>query len=219
MEASKRLEYAERKIARMLDSSVADVISFANIEQLVLSGNVWKRLRRPPAAALAFSALQHDIMQFQVIKLSRYWDRVDLDAFNLPTVVYLLKNEGVERELIQRHPLLEERHLIGREQLVRRWFKSSLASIARIENSQGLLEAQNLRHKFAHNLELTSAEKDTFVAVPKVRNILRLVRLTAVNIERLNRCVRGSDFDWAGSLRISRREANAFWLAETANGR
>lgn len=211
MKPHERLELSRGKITRLLDSSISGIISYANMEHLILSGDAWKRLRRPPAAAHAFSALQQDVMQFEVIKLCRYWEKVDLDGYSLPTVVYLLNTDAVKLELAAQHPMLQRDVDYHQQLLVRKYVECSISSIDRIVKSNALANVFNLRQKFAHNLVKTNAEKSAVFRTPKVKGVARLLRLTAINIEWLNRGVRGSDFDWASSLQTARREAAAFW--------
>lgn len=102
MPPEKRLELAQDKTRRLLDFAISNMVSYANSQHLVYSDTISKQIPKSYAAN-AFKALQHDLMQFQVIKVCRVWENLDLDGYNFKTIEYLIDDLAVKRLIYELH--------------------------------------------------------------------------------------------------------------------
>lgn len=215
MPPEKRLELAQDKTRRLLDFAISNMVSYANSQHLVYSDTISKQIPKSYAAN-AFKALQHDLMQFQVIKVCRVWENLDLDGYNFKTIEYLIDDLAVKRLIyelhIQNYISFSSSVANNNASTVLTFLGRFQRSIKHVLESSELANVQNFRHKLAHNIEQTSSEKQLVVPNPKVQNLIWLAKKTVINIERLNRILRSSNFDWRSSGNISRKYANALWL-------
>lgn len=191
-------------------------------------------------AAHAYNLFRDQMHAMVVVKFCAIWDGVGEDRMNVPTLIALLESPDVLEALIetrrqealtrQVHDMSPEKRtsedIAAREEMVKRiraqQAKDDVAR-ARRRIEEAITEAKNLmastefkgimnlRHKVAHLLVMTRAEKAGPVTPAKYGDESKLVERTIEIVEKLNLGINNTSYDWTGSREMAEKSTTQLW--------
>ena len=237
MTVEERMTYAKDKTTRMVNALVDLVALHENNRLVVYSPLLSGQLPRS-FAANAFNVFQNCIHFYEIVRVCAFWDGLDLDKSNIPTVAALTNDPGVLAQVfdataafwpdggtriydpdpelqadIEAAVLASEKRF-GQEQAGKAvsGLEAAFRAARVVEQSEKLKSVRNLHDKhLAHLLDVTRAEKQGEVAPMKYGDERDLLEVTIQVVEAFYLGINGTSFDWEESRAIARRNAEALW--------
>lgn len=212
--ADRRLEEARKKTDQLVSALCAHFQTHANNRIIFYSDTLAGQIPRSYAAK-SFKTFQYDLLHYELFRLCRFWDKIDFDGYSIPTVIALVDNPDVKRlvcdDHFRLHKLSGDNFALDAARKSRRWLNDAIRNSNTIEDSEILRHSRNFRHKLAHLLEQTNQEKDSPVAPPRFGDENVLLRKSQTVINQLHLSLNGAGFDWSGSRKMSKRNAEYLW--------
>jgi hypothetical protein len=209
-----RVAHVAAMIDRLIDL-IGTVITVHETNRIVTFSDRLSRQIPTSYAANAFNEFQRALLDTEMTRLVRLWDRPAWSRNSLQTAYWLtvdgefravcddrLKNSWEPYEGYNRwHMERQERAWRRLDFLAPKAFEAPV--FERIEN---------FRHKhLAHSLIQTTKEKAGSVPAPTYRDQRRLLARTIVITRLLDHVVRQSGFVWSGAFEIARNNAESLW--------
>jgi hypothetical protein len=234
-----RIKLAQEKIRWMVDELIGLIALHENNALITYSPILSEQIPRSYAAR-AFNVVQESIHRYEIIRLCTFWDGVDLEKANIPTVIELVDDPRISSQAAQDiedhwrsvghvavNPdpdpaiqikidalLYESNKAFGRREgakAVHRLEETIKAARETIASPK-LRSVRNARDKLAHRLKETRAEKGRVTVHPaKYGDEKDLLEETVNIIDGLHLSINGTNWDWQKSRRISRESARALW--------
>jgi hypothetical protein len=186
MDVLHRLSSAQEKTRWMVDE-LLDLMALHENNAIITYSPLLSNQIPRSYAARAFNVVQKSIHRYEIIRLCTFWDGVDLEKANIPTVIELIDDPRIFNHISQdledhwrsmRHEvanpnpdpgvqikieslLYESNQSFGRQEgakAVQRLEQTIKAARETIA-SHKLSSVQNIRNKLAHRLKETRAEK------------------------------------------------------------
>jgi hypothetical protein len=237
---SERMHLGKRKIDLMVGDLMRLIALHENNKLITYSPLLTKQI--PTSfAANAFNVFQESLHRYEIVRICTFWDGIDLDKSNIPTVVEIVDDPAVIGEVVSAtqaawlsqgtrvysesgaDPTIQAEVEIvlqrSQEQLAERQAvdakKRLVDAIAAARTeiaSPRLARVMNLRNKhLAHSLEKTRAEQQGNVAPMKYGDEKGLLDQTIHIVDQLHISVNGRSFDWDASREIAQRNAKGLW--------
>jgi len=239
MSASERVELAKSKIQRMVDALIQLIAIHENNALITYSPLLSVQIPKSHAAN-AFNVVQESIHFYEIVRLCTFWDGLDHDKSNIPTVVELVNNDEICKKVFDEtkahwtnigtshvDPDSDAATRAQVEKLVRasnedfghseaemaiERLRSSIKSARWTKHSRKLTNVMNMRDKhLAHQLEKTRAEGKGTVKPMKYGDEKDLLEKTIQVVGGLHLSINGADFDFSESTKIAQKRANALW--------
>ena len=218
MTKQQRYKLAQNKVQHTLGYFLNHIATHVNNEIITYSDILAKQIPRSYAAN-SFNNLQQNLLHYELLRICTFWDEVDLDGFSIPTALNLVDDPGVEHIVYQDHHNyyrdMDNEHgtLFGQKSADRiiKNLKLAIRCGKKLQKSELLSETRNFRDKIAHLLEKTSHEKQTDVKLAKLGYEKKLITRTQYVLDRLHTSLNGSSFDFDGTWRLERKNAEALW--------
>jgi AbiU2 len=202
-------------ISLTLTQLVAQVISIRQANAIICYSDRLSSQIPTSYAGNAFRDFQRSMFEIELVRLVRLWDPPEWNRNCLQTV-YWLTVDPVVRALCDTQartghgldPDIPDRFL---EQEARRWRR--LDKIAPHAFRSGPVERmQSFTQKFlAHPHIQIAREKTGPVHMPVYADEHDLLSRAIVLTDLLSRAIRGTGFDWSGTIEIARSNAEALW--------
>lgn len=236
MSAEERLAAADTKIQRMLDLCI-ELVHLHECNKIVAYENRLKGQIPRSFAGVSYRVFSKALVQRELIGVCTLWDSVREDRNSIPTVCTLLDSEDVRDEVLdrKRKAALMGRHLSAQgddpellawvtavsdrdneERAVQRanLLPSVVERARELERSDIMKAARDFRDlHLAHNLA-DSAKKSPELSA-RYGDEGRLLEASIPILQDLNLVARSSSYDWSGTWRIARRNAEALWYGCT----
>ena len=239
MDTLERFSLAQEKTRWMVDELIGLIALHENNALITYSPILSDQIPRSYAAR-AFNVVQESIHRYEIIRLCTFWDGVDLDKANIPTVIELVDDPRIYRRAAQdledhwrslghvvANPdpdpaiqikiealLYESNQAFGRQEGVKavQRLEETIKAARETIASPKLRSVRNARDKLAHRLKVTRAEKGPVTVHPaKYGDEKDLLEDTINIVGGLHFSINGTDWDWENSRRISRESARALW--------
>ena len=242
MSPDDRFEMANSKLERALDR-LLQAIAMVEHNRVVLFSDILSKQIPRSRAANAFNLFREMLHRQEVVSVCALWDSVDLDKFNIPTIVALVDNEDVQKLLHQKiysswadqsyNPepgldrdtvkqltqMIEKNNAKEGAQQADKILEQLIVSVASTKEmvTSNLLESiMELRDKhIAHALEITRREKKAAepIEVPKHGDTGKIITLSIEIVDALTLAIRNTDFAFGQSREIHASCANELWSA------
>jgi hypothetical protein len=212
-----RIAQAQDIIDKLIDH-VQEIIALHESNRiLVYSGKLSDQI--PSSfAAHTFNALQRSQHLYEIVRLLALWDKPSKDRYSIPTVIALLDSDDVCQALIKKTRELwpAEVHFGDeRAELTRKRLMVAKRIVSKVEMSEHHPALRRFRDDHvAHNLNLVRTPPKPH-RLPKSGDERWLLKRSLWVVECLNRSIDDSSFDWDGSIKISCKNAVAFWHGVT----
>lgn len=239
MTVSERLTRAKDKVQLIVDGLIHHIRLHENNALIVHSPLLTDQIPKS-FAANAFNIVQESIFHYEIVRLCTFWDGIDLDKANIPTVVELVDDPNVLNEVAKARetdwldvetrdldpsadPAIQAQRKEGfralneefaREQAAKAMqrLKEAISSTRNTLGSSKLKSAMNLRNKhLAHRLEKTREEKKGTVAPMMYGDERKLLAETITIVDGLHLSINGAGFTWDRTQEIARRNAEYLW--------
>lgn len=219
MSPEERWQLAAKKLSDTDNGGIVDTLlghmrAHENTRWLVYNAELTDQIPRSYAAH-AFTELQKSALNYEVIRLCSFWDKVDFDSRSIPTIVALADCSGVSDHVYNKHYSQYQDH---DPELARRWgikgrrlLRAGIQAAKQVAQSDTLLNVRNYRDRLAHQLEITYCEKRSAVPLPRYGDERKLLEKTVKIVGFLYRSISGTGFDWTSSKAMHVRNAEAFW--------
>lgn len=229
----RRLREARQRTDRLVDECTNLIWTQANISKFVFRSALTEQVTHS-RAAIAFRALQHDLVSHAIVRLCAIWDRPSQDKVSIPTILALMESSAVRGlwigELIhywktQRIHMVDEEAWPGahaeveahlRERSVRDFVPRAANAFLTAENRTRRLMAsdrlgaakQRRNRHLAHNLTL---KDDSAVRMVRYEDLTGLLIPAVCVVGRLHSAINGSSMDFRGCFRQSRKAVAELW--------
>jgi hypothetical protein len=239
MDSLERFSKAQEKIQWMVDELIVLIELHENNDLITYSPLLSDQIPRSYAAR-AFNVVQESIHRYEIIRLCTFWDGVDFEKANIPTVIVLVGDRSVSGQAAKQmedhfgnmgfsianpHPdpafqaqiealLHEDQRAFGREEGAKamRRLEDTIKSAHETAASPRLTSVRNLRDKLAHRLKKTHAENGPSTVNPAKYGDEKVLLQETINIvDGLHLSINGTNRDWEEVRRIARKNARALW--------
>ena len=239
MGSLEKFSLAGEKIKSMVDELIVLIALHENNALITYSPLLSGQIPRSYAAR-AFNVVQKSIHRYEIIRLCTFWDGVDLDKANIPTVIELVDDPGISNQVAKEmedhwgnigfqdvNPdpdpairtrieagLHENNKAFGREEGVKAMqrLEEAIKDARKTLASPRLTSVRNARDKLAHQLKKTRVERDRDTVHPaKYGDEQDLLKVTIEIVDGLHLSINGTNWDWENSRRIAQKNARALW--------
>lgn len=213
-----RLVLAGGRTDGVVERLIPSIRTHANVRIICMSDTLSKQIPTSHEAN-AFNFLTLDLLHYSLLQACTFWDPVDLDSYSIPTISALADNKDVEQMVLDKR--FSEYYLYDKQiakQSARRSVRKLRLAIFqahRLENSDLLLRARNVRDKIAHQLLHTRRDREAMVAPSKSGEITSLLKRTVALCDLFHSSLNGTSFDWQSTCEMSQRDANDLWSKTT----
>lgn len=149
MPTAKAFDVANEKAVKLRQKLAEHHQTRANNNAIVYSNKISDQILRS-FAAKSFNCLKINLVHFEIINLSRFWDDVDFESYSIPTIIEIVEREDVLQlacqEYIKHDSELDKRFAIEQARIGEKNIRCGIAMCKKIKESDLLKQARNFRH-------------------------------------------------------------------------
>lgn len=209
-----RVTHVAEMVSRIIDL-LGPVIAVHEANRIVSFSDKLSSQIPKSYAANAFHELQRALLDAEMTRLAKLWDRPSWSRNSLQTAYWLTVDADVraicDRRVKEAWEPYDGHNRWHVERQGRAWRRLDFLAPNAFD-APVFERIENFRHKhLAHSLIQTAKEKVRPISPPTYRDQRRLLARTIVITRLLDQVVRQSGFIWSSAFEIARNNAEALW--------